>query len=55
MCWYLSFQRPQKATASEIRDEGGFFRFKRDKLWNFQPFRLVKSPHLKELSGGRKP
>jgi uncharacterized protein YuzE len=29
---YLSFQRPQKATESEMRDDGVLLRYKRDKL-----------------------
>ncbi len=29
---YLSFQRPQKATESEMRDDGVMLRYKRDKL-----------------------
>jgi uncharacterized protein YuzE len=29
---YLSFQRPQKATDSEMRDDGVLLRYKRDKL-----------------------
>ena len=29
---YLSFQRPQKSTESEMRDDGVLLRYKRDKL-----------------------
>ena len=29
---YLSFERPQKATDSEMRDDGVLLRYKRDKL-----------------------
>ena len=29
---YLSFQRPQKAIESEMRDDGVLLRYKRDKL-----------------------
>ena len=29
---YFSFQRPQKATESEMRDDGVLLRYKRDKL-----------------------
>jgi uncharacterized protein YuzE len=29
---YLSFQRPQKATDSEMRDDGVLLRYKREKL-----------------------
>ena len=29
---YLSFQRPQKATESEMRDDGVLLRYKSDKL-----------------------
>jgi uncharacterized protein YuzE len=29
---YLSFEKPQKATDSEMRDDGVLLRYKRDKL-----------------------
>jgi uncharacterized protein YuzE len=29
---YLSFEKPQKATDSEMRDDGVLFRYKREKL-----------------------
>jgi uncharacterized protein YuzE len=47
---YFSFQRPQKATESEMRDDGVLLRYKRDKLVGIRYWKHQKDSILIECN-----